>query len=91
MHIVAETPQTKRKRTSASKEQKDTCNDKQSTSSLDCAISEYLSKQNAQENNADNMFCQSLVPILSSLPAKKNRKAKIEIQKLLFDIEFSED
>jgi len=55
------------------------------------AISEYLANQNDQNKNADSLFCQSLVPILSSLPTKNNRRAKFEIQKLLYDIEFSDD
>ena len=33
------------------------------------------------------MFCRSLIPMLSSLPPKKNRKAKVDIQELFFDIE----
>ena len=62
-----------------------------STSSLDSATSEYLANQNDQKRNADSLFCQSLAPILSSLQAKRNRRAKFEIQKLLYDIEFSDD
>ena len=88
----AGTAKMKRKRSSGSKEKEGSCKDEQSSiSSLDCAISDYLCQQNSQKNDADTMFCQSLVPILSSLPPKKNRRAKIDIQQLLYDIEFSEE
>ena len=92
MQSGTETPPAKRKRASGTKEGKATSKDEQSsTSSLDSAISEYLANQNDEKKNADSLFCQSLVPILSSLPARKNRIAKFEIQKLLYDIEFSDD
>ena len=92
MQSGTETPPAKRKRASCPKEGKATSKDEQSSmSSLDSAISEYLANQNDLKKNADSLFCQSLVPILSSLPAKKNRRAKFEIQKLLYDIEFSDD
>ena len=86
------TPLLKRKRTPAIKEKQDcSINGQASTSSLDHAIASYLQNENSRKDDADDMFCKSLVPILSSLPVKMNRKAKIEIQKLLYDIEFSED
>ena len=39
----------------------------------------------------DVSFTDSIVPILRSLPPKKNRLAKIEIQQLLLKYEFDED
>ena len=63
----------------------------QDTQNLDKAIVHYLQKVNAGKENADEMFCKSLVPILSTLPPQKNRRAKIEIQKLLYEIEFNEE
>ena len=62
-----------------------------STSSLNSSISEYFSNHNDPKKNADSLFCQSLVSILSSLAPKKNRKAKSDIQNLLYDIEFTDD
>ena len=43
-----------------------------------------------QEESADSLFCHSLIPILESLSAKKNRYAKIKIQELLYEIEFDD-
>ena len=63
----------------------------QDTQNLDKAIVHYLQKENAGKENADEMFCKSLVPILSTLPPQKNRRAKIKIQKLLYEIEFNEE
>ena len=63
-------------------------------SSLDNAIASYLQKENSRKDakeDADEMFCRSLIPILSALPTKKNRKAKVEIQKVLFDIELDNE
>ena len=92
MHSGTETPPAKRKWTSCPKEGKAASKDEQSsTSSLDSAISKYLASQNDLKKNAGSLFCHSLVPILSTLPAKRNRRAKFEIQKLLYDIEFSDD
>lgn len=44
-----------------------------------------------EETDGDSLFSQSLVPILRGLPPKKNRYAKMKIQKLLYDIEFDEE
>ena len=63
----------------------------QDTQNLDKAIVHYLQKENAGKENADEMFCKSLVPILSTLPPQKNRRAKIETQKLLYGIECNEE
>ena len=43
-----------------------------------------------EETDGDSLFCQSLVPILQGLSPQKNRYAKMQIQKLLYDIEFDE-
>ena len=43
-----------------------------------------------QEESADSLFCRSLILILESLSAKKNRYAKIKIQELLYEIEFDD-
>lgn len=40
--------------------------------------------------DADVSFAESIVPILRSLPARKNRQAKIEIQQILMRHEFDE-
>ena len=92
MQSCTETPHAKRKLASCPKEGKVASKDEQSsTCSLDSAICEYLANQNDLKKNADRFFYHSLVPILSSLPAKRKRRAKFEIQKLLHDIEFSGD
>ena len=39
----------------------------------------------------DSLFCKSLIPILSSLSAKRNRQAKVKIQQILYELEFGED
>ena len=38
----------------------------------------------------DTLYCQSLVPILKTLPLKKKRIAKIKISQLLYELEFDE-
>ena len=43
------------------------------------------------EVDADQSFPNSIVPILSNLPPRKNRQAKIEIQQLLLKYEFDDD
>ena len=40
--------------------------------------------------DSEHMFCQSLVQQLKSLPAQKNKLARIKIQQVLYDIEFSD-
>ncbi|XP_057292354.1 uncharacterized protein LOC130615750 [Hydractinia symbiolongicarpus] len=44
-----------------------------------------------EKNDADHLFCMSLIPVLKSLPAVKNRQARLKIQEVLFKIEFGED
>lgn len=44
----------------------------------------------SNEENSNLFFCKSLVPILENLPPKKNRLARLEIQKLLIDFEFND-
>ena len=51
-----------------------------------CTILELLRKEdmdNMEIQDADVSFVNSIVPILQSLPAKKNRLRKIEIQQVL--------
>ena len=49
-------------------------------------------KELSRENDdADFLFCKSLVPALKSLPAKQSRKVKSEIQKLCLKYECSDD
>lgn len=44
-----------------------------------------------QENeSSDMLFCKSLVPIMESLRKKKNRKARLEIQRILMELESDE-
>jgi len=66
---------------------------------IDLMLVEALQKpstSNMEKNvdpndNGDLLFCQSLVPSLRALPAKKNRLAKIDIQKVLLKYEFGDD
>ena len=49
-------------------------------------------KDNENDNNDSNaLFCKSLIVTLSNLPQRKNKKARIKIQQVLYDIEFEED
>jgi len=48
------------------------------------------SKEKKEENDADELFCASLVPTLKRLIPKKNQLCKIKIQQLLFDVEFGD-
>ena len=43
-----------------------------------------------EEENADSLFCRSLIPILGNLSGRKNRYAQIKIQELLYEIEFDD-
>ena len=38
----------------------------------------------------DSLYCESLVPILKSLPLRKKRQTKIKMSQLLYEIEFDE-
>ena len=93
--LTSNTPLPKRKRKLNARESQVHLDDCQSAGSpLDNAIASYLQKENSQKDakeDADELFCRSLIPILSSLPPKKNRKAKVEMQKLLFGIEFDSE
>ena len=51
----------------------------------------YEALQQKSENDADQSFADSIVPILRGLPAKKNRLAKIDIQQILLKYEFEDD
>ena len=46
--------------------------------------------QPAVEEDEDLLFCRSIVPTLRKLPARKNKLAKMQIQQVLFNIEFDE-
>ena len=43
------------------------------------------------KNNEISLYCRSLIPIISALPLKKQRKAFIQISQLLFDLEFNDE
>ena len=42
------------------------------------------------EDDADTLFCRSIIPTLRSLTPRNNRLATIKIQQFLFDLEFEE-
>jgi len=44
----------------------------------------------SNEENSDWLFLRSLVPILQKLPPKKNRLARMDIQKILMNYEFDD-
>lgn len=48
------------------------------------------SQSNSMQNDPDERFLLSCLPILKRLPNKKNALARLKIQQLLFDIEFDE-
>ena len=52
--------------------------------------SETAAQSSKDEESSNMLFCKSLVPILESLPPKKNRLARLEIQKLLISLEFDD-
>ena len=54
------------------------------------ALKEETSSKAENDLDPDVAFVHSIVPILKSLPPKKNRLAKIEIQQLLIRYEFDE-
>lgn len=43
---------------------------------------------NEAQDNENMLFCKSLVPILDRLNPRESALAKMEIQKVLFNIEF---
>ena len=53
-----------------------------------CDNTETSVRASNDEENSNLLFCKSLVPIWESLPPKKNRLARLEIQKLLIDFVF---
>lgn len=67
--------------------------DKQSK--LDMMLVDALSKtsetQHEGKKSSDELFCLSIVETLQKLPPKKNRQAKIRIQEILLDLEFSDE
>ena len=40
--------------------------------------------------DADTLFCKSLISTLQNLPPRKNRQAKIKLQQVLYEIEFDD-
>ena len=93
--LTSNTPLPKQKRRLNARESQVHLDDFQSAGSpLNNAMASYLQKENFQKDakeDVDELFCRSLIPILPSLPPKKNRRAKFEMQKLLFDIEFDNE
>ena len=66
---------------------------KPSLDTTDQALLELLRKEdkdNMEIPDADVSFANSIVPILQSLPAKKTRLAKVEIQQVLMKLEFDD-
>ena len=69
--------------------------------SVDKIVSAVCSKMigNEKEGNrtekealedADTLFCKSLISTLQNLPPRKNRQAKIKLQQVLYEIEFDD-
>ena len=52
-----------------------------------------IDQNNSAESpeNTDTHFCMSLVEQMNKLPKKKNRIARMEFQKILFNLEFSDE
>ena len=42
------------------------------------------------EDNADNLFCRSIIPTLRNLTPRNNKLTKIKIKQFLFDLESEE-
>ena len=42
------------------------------------------------EDDADTLFCRSIIPTLRNLTPRNNKLAKIKIQQFLFELEFEE-
>ena len=40
--------------------------------------------------DADTLFCRSLITTLQNLPPRKSRQAKIKLQQVLYEIEFDD-
>ena len=52
---------------------------------------EVVRKENeSNEENSDWLFLKRLVPILQKLPPKKNRLARMDIQKIVMTYEFDD-
>ena len=58
---------------------------------IDALKNESSTSEKKSVLDPDVSFTDSIVPILRNLPPKKNRLAKIEIQKLLLNYEFDEE
>lgn len=50
----------------------------------------FAQSQQQSQNDPDERFLLSCLPILKRLPNKKNALARLKIQQLLYDIEFDE-
>ena len=89
------TPLPKRKRKFNARESQEPLVDCQFDGSLlDNAIASYLQKENSRKDakeDADEMFCRSLIPILSALPTKKIRKQRWRYKNYFFHIELDNE
>ena len=76
------TPHTKKTRTDLSESDL-------SKSLVDC--DELLKKSISEDEDEDSLYNRSLIPIMTELPKKQKRLAKIKISQLLFDFQYSEN
>lgn len=61
---------------------------------LDLQLINHLKKQGQDESTGrseNESFCKSLIPILDRLDNRKNQLVRIQIQQVLFNIEFEQD
>ena len=63
----------------------------QSMKSLNDEIIDSVKNKENDSLCEDTLYCQRLIPIFKGLPLKKKRFATVEINKLLFKIEFDEE
>ena len=56
----------------------------------DISQNEKKNTETSINEDADSLFCRSCVDTLKRLPPKKNSEAKMKIQQLLHNIEFSD-
>ena len=58
------------------------------TQTIELLISKEL--RGESEDDADTLFCRSIIPTLRNLTPRNNKLAKIKIQQFLFELEFEE-
>ena len=58
------------------------------TQTIELLISKEL--RGESEDDADTLFCRSIIPTLRNLTPRKNKLAKIKIQQFLFELESEE-